>query len=124
MDDGNATRKAVQAAVGKARRSASKCSCIPAVRLGSARRIRDHRRLVHHRYSGVRRRWGKPFLLGPGTIHVAHTTEERIPKRQLVDASRNCINGWCGICSSVENKLCNESKLEFLAPPAWSASIS
>lgn len=30
--------------------------------------------------------WGQPFLLGPGSIHVAHTLEERIPKRQLLDA--------------------------------------
>lgn len=30
--------------------------------------------------------WGKPFLIGPGGIHVAHTAEERIPKRQLIDA--------------------------------------
>jgi acetylornithine deacetylase len=31
-------------------------------------------------------RWGEPFLLGPGSIHVAHTPEERVPKRQLVEA--------------------------------------
>ncbi len=30
--------------------------------------------------------WGEPLLLGPGTIHVAHTTEERVPKRQLAEA--------------------------------------
>ena len=30
--------------------------------------------------------WGQPFLFGPGTIHVAHTLEERVPKRQLLDA--------------------------------------
>jgi acetylornithine deacetylase len=30
--------------------------------------------------------WGKPFLIGPGNIHVAHTAEERIPKKQLLDA--------------------------------------
>ncbi len=30
--------------------------------------------------------WGKPFLLGPGSIHVAHTAEERVPKRELVEA--------------------------------------
>jgi len=30
--------------------------------------------------------WGEPFLLGPGTIHVAHTLEERVPKKQLVEA--------------------------------------
>jgi acetylornithine deacetylase len=31
-------------------------------------------------------RWGEPFLLGPGTIHVAHTPEERVSKEQLVEA--------------------------------------
>jgi acetylornithine deacetylase len=30
--------------------------------------------------------WGKPLLLGPGTIHVAHTLEERVEKQQLLDA--------------------------------------
>ncbi len=30
--------------------------------------------------------WGKPFLIGPGSIHVAHTREERIRKTQLMDA--------------------------------------
>jgi acetylornithine deacetylase len=31
-------------------------------------------------------RWGQPFLLGPGTIHVAHTENERVPKKQLEEA--------------------------------------
>jgi acetylornithine deacetylase len=30
--------------------------------------------------------WGQPFLIGPGSIHVAHTTEERIPKHQLLES--------------------------------------
>ncbi len=30
--------------------------------------------------------WGEPFLIGPGSIHVAHTAEERIAKRELSDA--------------------------------------
>jgi acetylornithine deacetylase len=30
--------------------------------------------------------WGKPLLIGPGSIHVAHTAEERIPKRELAKA--------------------------------------
>jgi acetylornithine deacetylase len=30
--------------------------------------------------------WGKPFLLGPGSIHDAHTSEERIDKKELSDA--------------------------------------
>lgn len=30
--------------------------------------------------------WGKPLLIGPGSIHLAHTAEERVPKRELSDA--------------------------------------
>ncbi|HKF25958.1 MAG TPA: M20/M25/M40 family metallo-hydrolase [Candidatus Acidoferrum sp.] len=30
--------------------------------------------------------WGKPLLIGPGTIHVAHTAEERISKKELLEA--------------------------------------
>lgn len=32
--------------------------------------------------------WGEPFLLGPGSIHVAHTPEERVPKAELIEAVR------------------------------------
>ena len=30
--------------------------------------------------------WGEPLLLGPGSIHVAHTREERLAKRELLEA--------------------------------------
>src|ERR1700676_1331092 len=30
--------------------------------------------------------WGKPFLIGPGSIHAAHTAEEHISKQQLLQA--------------------------------------
>lgn len=30
--------------------------------------------------------WGEPLLLGPGSIHVAHTPDERLAKRELLDA--------------------------------------
>ena len=30
--------------------------------------------------------WGEPFLLGPGSIHVAHTPDERVSKRELLEA--------------------------------------
>ena len=30
--------------------------------------------------------WGEPFLIGPGSIHLAHTAEERVPKKELVEA--------------------------------------
>ena len=31
-------------------------------------------------------RWGEPFLIGPGSIHVAHTLEERVAKSDLTEA--------------------------------------
>jgi acetylornithine deacetylase len=30
--------------------------------------------------------WGQPLLIGPGSIHVAHTEGEYIEKRQLLEA--------------------------------------
>jgi acetylornithine deacetylase len=30
--------------------------------------------------------WGEPLLVGPGSIHLAHTSEERVPKAELVEA--------------------------------------
>ena len=30
--------------------------------------------------------WGQPFLIGPGSIHVAHTNDERILKSELTAA--------------------------------------
>jgi acetylornithine deacetylase len=32
------------------------------------------------------RSWGEPLLFGPGSIHVAHTSEERVSKKELSDA--------------------------------------
>jgi len=30
--------------------------------------------------------WGEPLLLGPGSIHVAHTPFEKIAKKELLEA--------------------------------------
>ncbi len=30
--------------------------------------------------------WGEPFLLGPGSIHTAHTPDERVAKAELLEA--------------------------------------
>jgi acetylornithine deacetylase len=29
--------------------------------------------------------WGEPFLLGPGSIHVAHTWDEKVSKKELLE---------------------------------------
>jgi acetylornithine deacetylase len=38
-------------------------------------------------------KWGTPVLLGPGSIHVAHTEREYISKKQLHDA----VNLYCSV---------------------------
>jgi acetylornithine deacetylase len=30
--------------------------------------------------------WGEPLLLGPGSIHVAHTPFEKLAKKELLEA--------------------------------------
>jgi len=44
--------------------------------------------------------WGEPLLLGPGSIHVAHTPHEKLAKRELreaidlyVEIARRLVNG-------------------------------
>jgi acetylornithine deacetylase len=79
----------LRAAIDKAvegRATAREVLCIPAVRLGGLKGI-DTTVVAYTtdipEFNGA---WGKPFLLGPGSIHVAHTLEEHVPKRQLVEA--------------------------------------
>lgn len=36
--------------------------------------------------------WGEPLLLGPGSIHVAHTPDERIARRELLQAVDLYVN--------------------------------
>jgi acetylornithine deacetylase len=59
---------------------------IPAVRLGSLEGFETTVVSYTTDIPAFAGAWGKPFLFGPGSIHVAHTTEERIPKKQLVEA--------------------------------------
>lgn len=85
VEDGHTTRQAVQAAAGDLAQ-AKEVLCIPAVRLGSLDGFDTMVVSYTTDIPAFGGAWGQPFLLGPGTIHVAHTTEERVPKRQLVDA--------------------------------------
>jgi acetylornithine deacetylase len=45
--------------------------------------------------------WGEPLLLGPGSIHVAHTEGEYIEKQQLAEA----IDLYCRIAKQLVGKL-------------------
>ena len=60
--------------------------CIPAVRLGSLPGFETTVVAYTTDIPAFGGNWGQPFLIGPGTIHVAHTAEERVPKAQLLEA--------------------------------------
>ena len=85
VDDGDQTRTAIKQAAGN-RVEAREVLAIPAVRLGS---LPDFETTVVSYTTDIPAfgdTWGKPYLIGPGSIHVAHTAEERIPKKQILEA--------------------------------------
>jgi acetylornithine deacetylase len=85
VDDGAATLAAVQnAANGKA--DVREVLTIPAVHLGSLAGFDTTIVAYTTDIPAFGGAWGQPFLIGPGSIHVAHTAEERIPKNQLLEA--------------------------------------
>jgi acetylornithine deacetylase len=43
--------------------------------------------------------WGEPFLLGPGSIHVAHTPNERISKKELLE----CVDLYADLATNLVN---------------------
>jgi acetylornithine deacetylase len=79
------TKTAVERAVA-GRAQAQEVLEIPAVRLASLPGIDTTVVAYTTDIPAFGSAWGQPFLIGPGTIHVAHTLEERVPKRQLLEA--------------------------------------
>lgn len=59
---------------------------IPAVRLGAIEGFETTVVSYTTDIPAFGGKWGQPFLIGPGTIHVAHTLEERVPKKQLLES--------------------------------------
>ena len=59
---------------------------IPAIRLGSLEGLRKTVVAFTTDIPAFNGTWGQPFLIGPGSIHVAHTSDEYIPKDQLTEA--------------------------------------
>ncbi len=85
VDQGESTRAKVIAAVAPDA-EAKEILCIPAMHFG---RLPGFATMVAAYTTDIPAfggAWGQPYLLGPGTIHVAHTSEERVPKGQLVEA--------------------------------------
>jgi acetylornithine deacetylase len=65
---------------------ASEVLFIPAARLGSLDGFKTTVVAFTTDIPAFNGRWGKPYLIGPGSIHVAHTSGEYIPKDQLLEA--------------------------------------
>ena len=85
IDDGKATRAAVQEAVdGKV--ELREVLVVPALHLGSLPGFETTVVAFTTDIPAFGESWGQPYLLGPGSIHVAHTSEERIPKHEILEA--------------------------------------
>ena len=85
VGDPDSIRAAVRQAAGYAAHD-NEILCIPAIRLGSLPGFETTVVAYTTDIPAFGGYWGQPFLIGPGTIHVAHTGEERVPKKQLLEA--------------------------------------
>lgn len=85
VDDGDSIRAAV-AEASRGLVEAKEVLYIPAVHLGSVSGLETTVVSYTTDIPAFNGTWGKPFLLGPGCIHFAHTDEERIPKAELLEA--------------------------------------
>jgi acetylornithine deacetylase len=85
VEDGTPLRKAVDDVVA-GRVKVNELLRIPALHLGKLEGIATTVVAYTTDIPAFGGAWGQPFLIGPGTIHVAHTSEERVPKDQLLEA--------------------------------------
>jgi acetylornithine deacetylase len=85
VDSGDSIRAAVvEASRGLA--EVKEVLCTPAVHLGSMSGLETSVVAYTTDIPAFDGAWGQPFLFGPGSIHLAHTDEERIPKAELVES--------------------------------------
>jgi len=85
VDDGNSTRAAIQEAV-KGLVEAKEVLHIPALHLRSLEGFETTVVSYTTDIPAFGTAWGQPLLFGPGSIHFAHTDEERVPKAELLEA--------------------------------------
>jgi acetylornithine deacetylase len=85
VGDSASTQAALQKAV-EGRAALHSVLEIPAIHLGSIDGIPTTVVAYTTDIPAFGGQWGEPFLIGPGSIHVAHTLEERVPKSELLDA--------------------------------------
>lgn len=86
IDDGAGLRTKVAHLAEQFGVEAKEVLCVPAVHLESLAGFETDVVAFTTDIPAFGGAWGKPLLIGPGSIHVAHTTEEHIPKQQLTKA--------------------------------------
>jgi acetylornithine deacetylase len=85
VGDSGETKKALAAAA-EGRAELREVIEIPAIHLNSVDGIETTVVAFTTDIPAFGGRWGEPFLIGPGSIHVAHTLDECVPKQQLLEA--------------------------------------
>ena len=86
VGDPEPVREAMALAVGN-RAEVHEILCIPAIRFDRLDGLETAIVAYTTDVPAFGDSWGKPYLLGPGNIHVAHTSEERVAKKELLAAT-------------------------------------
>lgn len=85
VDSGDSLRASIADAVSGVA-EAKEVLCIPALHLGALEGFKTSIVSFTTDIPAFAGAWGKPFLIGPGSIHFAHTDAERVPKADLIEA--------------------------------------
>jgi acetylornithine deacetylase len=85
VDSGDSLRASVAQAAGSSA-EANEVLSIPALHLGAVDGFETTVVSYTTDIPAFNGSWGKPFLFGPGSIHFAHTDEERVPKAELLES--------------------------------------
>ncbi len=85
VDSGDSLRASIADAVSGVA-EAKEVLCIPALHLGALEGFETSIVSFTTDIPAFAGAWGKPFLIGPGSIHFAHTDAERVPKADLIEA--------------------------------------
>jgi acetylornithine deacetylase len=86
IDDGRQMKEDVRRVIA-GRIEMSDVLTIPALRLGARDGFQNTVVAFTTDIPAFGGAWGQPFLIGPGSIHVAHTSDERVAKQDLLDAT-------------------------------------
>jgi len=87
VDDGESTRAAL-GSIAEGKVDVKEVLCIPAMRFSPIAGFQTTSVAYTTDIPLLSPAWGEPCLLGPGSIHVAHTLEERVSKSELFEAVR------------------------------------